>query len=52
MQGFGQGMMAGHGVVLSAFFVQPDCPSGAFWPEVVDVHLQGSVDAREAVGEG
>ena len=45
-------VMARHGVLLAAFLMQPDRPAGATGPEVFDLHFQGRVDAREAVGEG
>src|SRR4051812_42251793 len=51
-QRFGKGMMARHRMLLAAFFVQPDCPSGAARPEILDLHLQGRGDARKAVGKG
>ena len=45
-------MMARHGVVLASSLVQPNGQSGAARPEVLDRHhLQGSIDAREAIGE-
>jgi hypothetical protein len=31
--------------------MQPDCPCGTARPDILDLHLQGRVDAREAVGE-
>src|SRR5260370_20555757 len=44
-------MMARHAVLLAAFFVQSDRPPGAARPKALDLHLQGRVDAREAIGE-
>jgi hypothetical protein len=43
--------MAWHGVLLAAFLMQPDCPPGAAWPEVLDLHLQRRGDAREGKGQ-
>src|ERR1700730_16564199 len=48
-QCLGERVMARHGVLLAAFLMQPDCPSGTAWPEVLDLHLQRRVDAREAI---
>jgi len=44
--------MARHGVLLAAFLMQPDRPSGDARPEILDLHLQGRADAREGIGEG
>ena len=44
--------MARHDVLLATFLVQPERPPGAARPEVFDLHLQGRVDTRKAVGEG
>jgi hypothetical protein len=44
--------MARHAVLFAAFLMQPDCPPGASGSEILDLHLQGCGDAREAVGQG
>jgi hypothetical protein len=44
--------MARHAVLLAAFLVQADRPSGAARPEILDLHLQGGGDTRETIGEG
>jgi hypothetical protein len=51
-QRLAEGVMARYGVLLAAFLMQADSPSGAAWPEVLDLHLQGRADPREAVGKG
>jgi hypothetical protein len=51
-QRLGQRVMARHDVLLAAFLEQPHGPAGAARPEVLNPHLQGCVDAREAVGQG
>ena len=51
-QFLGECMMARHLVVLTAFFVQPDLPAGALRPEVLDLHLERRIYARERIGEG
>jgi hypothetical protein len=51
-QGLGERVMARHRMLFAAFLVQADRPPGAAWAEVLDLHLQGRVDPREAVGEG
>src|ERR1700736_3190588 len=48
-QGLGERVMARHGVLLAAFLMQPDRPAGPARPEILHFHLQGRVDAREAV---
>jgi hypothetical protein len=50
-QRLGQCVMARHAVLLAAFLMQPNRPSGAARPEVFDLHLQGRVDTREAIGK-
>jgi hypothetical protein len=45
-------MMAWHRVLFAAFFLQPNRPSGAARPQILDLHLQSRTDAREAVGKG
>jgi hypothetical protein len=44
--------MARHQVMLAAFLMQPDVPSGPARPQILDLHPQGGVDAGKAVGEG
>jgi hypothetical protein len=44
--------MARHGVVLSAFFVQPEPPARTLRPKVLDLHFQRGSDTRERIGEG
>jgi hypothetical protein len=51
-QRLGERVMARHAVLLTSFLMQADRPSGAARPEILDLHLQGRIDAREAVGEG
>src|SRR6266404_8401114 len=43
--------MAGHGVLLAAFFMERDRPARAAGPQVFDFHFESRADAREAVGE-
>ena len=43
--------MAGHGVLLAALLMEPDRPSGAARPQILDLHFESRADAREAVGE-
>ena len=43
--------MAGHGVLLAAFFMERDRPARAARPQVFDFHFESRADAREAVGE-
>jgi hypothetical protein len=50
-QRLGERVMARHAVLLAAFLMQPDCPSGAARPEILDPHLQRRSDPRETVGE-
>ena len=50
VQRLGERVMARHRVLLAAFLMQPDRPAGAAWAEVLDLHLQSSIYAREAVG--
>ncbi len=49
-QRFGERVVARHRMLLAAFLVRPDCPSGAARLEVLALHLQRRGDAREAVG--
>jgi len=51
-QRLGKRVMARHRMLLAAFLMQPDRPPGAARPQILDLHLQGRIDAREAVGEG
>ena len=51
VQRFGQRVVAGHRMVLAAFLMQPNRPAGAAWPQILDLHLQRGIDAREAVGQ-
>jgi hypothetical protein len=39
-------------LLLPAFLLQPDRPPGAARSQILDLHLQRRIDAREAVGEG
>jgi len=49
MQRLGEGMVTRHHVMFSAFFMKPDRPAGAARRQVLDPHLQGGIDPREAV---
>ena len=44
-------MMRRHLVLLAAFLVQPDRPSCAARPEILDFHPQRRGDPREGIGE-
>jgi hypothetical protein len=45
-------VMARYAVLLAAFLMQSDRPSGAARPQVLNLHLEGRTDARAAVSEG
>ena len=49
---FGQRMVAGHDVMFSAFLVQPELPSRALRPEILNLHLQRRANPGEGIGEG
>jgi hypothetical protein len=51
-QFLGERMMARHLMMLAAFLVQPQLPAGAFRSEILDLHLQRRIYAREGIGEG
>jgi hypothetical protein len=51
-QSLSQRVLAGHSVLLAAFFVPSDRPSGAARPQVFDLHIQRRANSRERVGEG
>jgi hypothetical protein len=43
--------MARHLVILAAFLVQPQLPTGAFGPEVLNLHFERRIYAREGISE-
>jgi hypothetical protein len=47
-QRLGERVVARHRVLLAAFLVQPDGPTGAAWPQILDLHRQGRVAVRLA----
>ena len=51
-QRLGECMVARHGVLFAAFFVQLRLPARTLRPEILDLHAQGRGDAREGIGEG
>ncbi len=51
-QCLGEGMVAGHDMVLAAFLVQPQFPAGALRPQILDFHFQRRADPGEGVGKG
>ena len=40
VQRLGERMMAGHGVMLAAFLVQPEPPARALRPKILHLHFQ------------
>src|SRR5205807_3870147 len=42
-------VMARHTVLFAASLMKPDCPSGAAWPEVFDLHPQGHRLVQNAI---
>jgi hypothetical protein len=42
-QGLGERVMARHRVFLAAFLVQPDRPSGAPRPQILDLHFKAAL---------
>jgi hypothetical protein len=38
--------VARHRMVLAAFLMKTNRPAGAAWSQILDLHLQGGIDAR------
>jgi hypothetical protein len=51
-QSLGERVVTRHAVLLAAFFVQSDRPTGAARPQILDLHIQRRANPRERVGEG
>jgi hypothetical protein len=51
-QFLGERVMARHLVMLADFLVQPQLPTRTLRPEILDLHLEQRINAREGIGEG